>query len=116
MSVLVSIVYGCIRTTALWEITTQTRNGRLIFGTGPSQRRIVTYTPRRHGPAASAGSVQLMSSPWSNIVETAMTKIVIYEVINRQNYELVTAAGDDRPIYIGSREWQEQQKYNYKPR
>jgi len=45
-----------------------------------------------------------------------MTKIVIYEVINRQNYELVTAAGDDRPIYIGSREWQEQQKYNYKPR
>jgi len=35
-------------------------------------------------------------------------KVTVFEVTKRPTYELVTAAGDDRPVYIGSREWREQ--------
>lgn len=41
---------------------------------------------------------------------TDESKVVIYEVTKRAGYELVTAAGDDRPAYVGSREWREQQQ------
>ena len=37
-------------------------------------------------------------------------KITIYEVVKRPTYELITAAGGDRPVYVGSREWREQQQ------
>jgi hypothetical protein len=30
-------------------------------------------------------------------------KIMIFEVTKRPTYELVTAAGEDRPVYIGSK-------------
>jgi len=36
------------------------------------------------------------------------SKVTIFEVTKRQNYELITGTGGDRPIYTGSREWQEQ--------
>jgi len=42
--------------------------------------------------------------------ERPMIKIPIFEVTKRSGYELVTAAGDDRPIYVGSREWRERQQ------
>ena len=34
-------------------------------------------------------------------------KVTVFEVTKRPTYELVTAAGDDRPVYIGSRKWQD---------
>jgi hypothetical protein len=37
------------------------------------------------------------------------SKIVIFEVAKRPAYELVTAAGDDRPVYVGSSKWYQQQ-------
>jgi hypothetical protein len=42
-------------------------------------------------------------------------KISILEVTNRPTYELVSLAGPDRPIYIGSREWRERQQQAGKP-
>jgi len=38
------------------------------------------------------------------------SKVTIFEVTKRPGYELVTAAGGDRPAYVGSREWNERQK------
>jgi len=40
----------------------------------------------------------------------SMTRVAVFEVIVRPGYELVTAAGDDRPAYVGSRVWNERQK------
>jgi hypothetical protein len=39
-----------------------------------------------------------------------MIKITIFEVTKRPTYELVTVAGGDRPIYIGSTEWRVRQQ------
>ena len=36
-------------------------------------------------------------------------KVIIFEVAHRSGYELTTRAGPDRPVYVGSREWQQQQ-------
>jgi hypothetical protein len=37
-----------------------------------------------------------------------LAKVVIPEVTNRPTYELVTRAGGDRPVYVGSAKWREQ--------
>jgi hypothetical protein len=39
-----------------------------------------------------------------------IAKITILEVTNRPTYELVSVAGPERPIYIGSTEWRERQE------
>ena len=36
------------------------------------------------------------------------TEVKIFEVTQRQTYELTTGTGGNRPIYIGSRVWREQ--------
>ena len=41
-----------------------------------------------------------------------MIRVVILEVTNRPTYELVTRAGGDRPVYVGSAEWQERNRDN----
>ena len=38
------------------------------------------------------------------------TEVKIFEVTQRQTYELTTGTGGNRPIYIGSREWRELQQ------
>jgi len=41
---------------------------------------------------------------------TAIAKVTVFEITKGRGYELVTAAGDDRPAYVGTREWREQQQ------
>jgi hypothetical protein len=35
-------------------------------------------------------------------------KVTVCEVTKRPTYELVSLAGDDRPVYVGSTKWREQ--------
>jgi hypothetical protein len=41
-------------------------------------------------------------------------KVTILEVIDRPSYELISVAGPDRPIYVGSQKWRERQAANPK--
>jgi hypothetical protein len=43
-----------------------------------------------------------------NPAMTPTARVKIYAVIHRRIYELVSRAGPDRPVYVGSREWQQQ--------
>jgi hypothetical protein len=47
-------------------------------------------------------------------VAPALAKVTIYEVTMRLGYELVTSAQVDDRIYVGSREWRQQQSDNKK--
>ena len=58
-------------------------------------------TPEGLAPGAQGGTLM-------------KAKVTILEVIDRPSYELISVAGPDRPIYVGSQKWRERQAANPK--